>query len=506
MRKLLLATAAMVSLASAGEAQVSFTDSTIITGPNNYPVYSNQIFVTPLGHAQGKLGDLLAAACGINANHECNITGGTFTTGTITDSAVNGGTISGAAISSGTIDGAAISTSTIDNSDVTGGTITGSAISGGTIIGSAISGGTLAGLTSPLAVASGGLGSAVAPASGQIAIGNAGGTAYAPQTVSGDITLGNGGVTVVVGLSHVTNHTLPLTGLASQNTNTIVGANTTGSPTALTIPSCSASVDALIWTSNSGFGCNASVNAATLGGATFAAPGAIGGTTPGAGIFTGLTTTGTPAAGQLGNYAQTSTGDTTATVTITQASPGVITWTGGNLQNGSVVHFTTTGGLPTGLTVGVNYFVVAASANTFEVALTPGGTAITTTSAGTGVQTATASAILTTGVPASVASITLTAGNYDVYANGVFFADPTSTGSLFIASVSGIGATLPTVSVIEGVNSYGSATPAGVAPVLPTGAIHLTPITTTTYYLVVEAKFAIAGMQAGGVISAMRTP
>jgi hypothetical protein len=46
-----------------------------------------------------------------------------------------------------------------------------------------------------------------APSSGQILIGNAGGTAYAPQTVSGDVTITSGGVTAI-GASKVTNSML----------------------------------------------------------------------------------------------------------------------------------------------------------------------------------------------------------------------------------------------------------------------------------------------------------
>ena len=87
---------------------------------------------------------------------------------------------------------------------------------------------------------------------------------------------------------------LPLAGLLSQATNTIVGNATSGSavPTALSIGTCSTSSSAVIWTTNTGFGCNTSINAATLGSATFAAPGAIGGGTPGTGAFTAITATG----------------------------------------------------------------------------------------------------------------------------------------------------------------------------------------------------------------------
>ena len=67
-------------------------------------------------------------------------------------------------------------------------------------------------------------------------------------------------------------------------------------------------------------------------------------------------------------------------VTVTIASPGVFTL-GGNavLADDTAVQLTTTGALPTGLSVGTTYFVVNYSSGTFNLATTRGGTAITTT-------------------------------------------------------------------------------------------------------------------------------
>lgn len=76
------------------------------------------------------------------------------------------------------------------------------------------------------------------------------------------------------------------------------------------------------------------------------------------------------------------------TVTISNASPGVVSWTAHGLPNGSSLKLSTTGALPTGLTVGTTYYVVGAAANTFNLAATLGGTAINTSSAGSGVHTA----------------------------------------------------------------------------------------------------------------------
>lgn len=78
----------------------------------------------------------------------------------------------------------------------------------------------------------------------------------------------------------------------------------------------------------------------------------------------------------------------TSVVTITIASPGVITWNAHGLAAGQQVDFSTTGALPTGLTAGVDYYVVAPAANTFQVATTAGGTPINTTGTQSGVHTA----------------------------------------------------------------------------------------------------------------------
>lgn len=82
-------------------------------------------------------------------------------------------------------------------------------------------------------------------------------------------------------------------------------------------------------------------------------------------------------------------------VTIDVASPGVVTWPGGHaLDVGAPIVFEAEGGtLPTGLTSGTVYYVVAdgMTPTTFSVAEIPGGPAIDTTAAGTATKiTATA--------------------------------------------------------------------------------------------------------------------
>lgn len=78
----------------------------------------------------------------------------------------------------------------------------------------------------------------------------------------------------------------------------------------------------------------------------------------------------------------------TATVTMTIASPCVVTMTAHGLQNGSIVKFSTTGALPTGLVAGTTYFVKSVTTDTFQVAATYAGTSIITTGTQSGVHTA----------------------------------------------------------------------------------------------------------------------
>jgi hypothetical protein len=70
--------------------------------------------------------------------------------------------------------------------------------------------------------------------------------------------------------------------------------------------------------------------------------------------------------------------ETKTPVTISIASPGVVTFTAHGLANGQQFEFATTGALPTGFTAGTTYFVVNQAANTFQVSLTSGGAAINT--------------------------------------------------------------------------------------------------------------------------------
>lgn len=97
-------------------------------------------------------------------------------------------------------------------------------------------------------------------------------------------------------------------------------------------------------------------------------------------------------------------------VTITIATPGVVTWFYGahGMSGGESIVFTTTGALPTGITAGTTYYVLAASitSTTFRISDTPGGTAIDTTGTQSGIHTATVGSVSVIGTYTTTAVTT----------------------------------------------------------------------------------------------------
>lgn len=82
-----------------------------------------------------------------------------------------------------------------------------------------------------------------------------------------------------------------------------------------------------------------------------------------------------------------------ATVTISIATPGVVTWNAHGLMAGQQVQLSTTGALPTGLAAATTYFVIPVDANSFQLSATQNGAAINTTGSQSGVHTMTAISI-----------------------------------------------------------------------------------------------------------------
>lgn len=79
---------------------------------------------------------------------------------------------------------------------------------------------------------------------------------------------------------------------------------------------------------------------------------------------------------------------TEAVVTISIATPGVVTWVNHGLAASTPIIFSTTGTLPTGITAGTTYYVIADTVNSFKLSATIGGSTIATSGTQSGVHTA----------------------------------------------------------------------------------------------------------------------
>lgn len=78
-------------------------------------------------------------------------------------------------------------------------------------------------------------------------------------------------------------------------------------------------------------------------------------------------------------------------ITISISNPAIISYANHGFSAGSIVNFTTTGSLPTGLAVGTNYYVLAdgLSSGTFHISNTLNGTPIGTSGTQSGTQSCT---------------------------------------------------------------------------------------------------------------------
>lgn len=94
----------------------------------------------------------------------------------------------------------------------------------------------------------------------------------------------------------------------------------------------------------------------------------------------------------------------TSNVTVTIASPAVMTWTGHGLVSGQKIQLTTTGSLPTGLSANTTYWVTVIDANTFNLSTSlanaQSATFINTSGTQSGTHTATNISITLTLNPA----------------------------------------------------------------------------------------------------------
>ncbi|CAJ0778705.1 hypothetical protein LMG7141_00789 [Ralstonia condita] len=306
---------------------------------------------------------------------------------------------------------------------------------------------------------------------------------------------------------------VPLTGLATQGANTVLGNGTasTAAPTALAVPSCSAATNALLWTSGTGFSCNSGINAATLGGATFAAPGAIGGTTAGSGAFTTLTASSTVSGAGftslLSPYAPLASPALTGTPTAPTAAGNTNTtqlsttaFVEGEFAAPPVAGFGSTTARP-----------VAATTITASSTITPSQTAgivgtTTNNNANAGsfgeYQTATTTnTSMSNGAGANLTSISLTAGDWDVECSALFHPAGTTVITGLAVSVSTTSASLGALGTINYIQANYNT---GSNNYIPAPTTRISIAATTTTYCVGVANFGTSTMQGDGFIRARR--
>lgn len=142
----------------------------------------------------------------------------------------------------------------------------------------------------------------------------------------------------------------------------------------------------------------------------------------------------------------------TSTVTISIATPGVVTWNNHGLAAGQAVTLSTTGALPTGLTAGTTYYVLSPAANTFQLAATAGGAAIATSGSQSGTHTAIATPsqinagdTITGTVSGATATITKAMLRTGTWTN-------TPVGTLILSGVTGTfqsGETIKTAGIVR---------------------------------------------------------
>lgn len=229
------------------------------------------------------------------------------------------------------------------------------------------------------------------------------------------------------------------------------------------------------------------------------------------GNLPGSATNDDAAAGNVGEYIFATSSSPALAVTISNASPGIVTWASHGMSIGAAVNFTTTGGLPTGVTVGTTYYVSSQNyaAGSFAVSTTVAnalsGTSVNTSSAGSGTHTGVGNAILTTATAKDLTGVSLTPGDWDVWGSVAFSPNSSTTSTTALSWISTASATPPSAPNGGAYNSRNSSTPlTGDFGVYPVGAKRVSLSTTTPVYLSAYSVFAVSTNAAYGFISARR--
>jgi hypothetical protein len=273
---------------------------------------------------------------------------------------------------------------------------------------------------------------------------------------------------------------LTVTALASQAANTVV-ANATGSPaspTAVAMPSCSTSSSALDWTSGTGFTCNTTINASTLGG-TAAASYAL---------LASPTFTGTPAAPTAAAGTNTAQVATTANVISNFATPPTAGYGSTTPEPVAATTISATGLVSPSSTVGIKGTTTNDSAQAGSIGEVIAPTNLTAVS-------------LSSGVAANCSSVLLTAGDWEL--SGVIAFNPTGTTTIS-QTQSGISTTSATMGAGGTYQGIPGTVPVTYEPFTASPVVQIKIASTTTVYLVGLATFGTSTLTCSGFFSHIR--
>jgi hypothetical protein len=274
-----------------------------------------------------------------------------------------------------------------------------------------------------------------------------------------------------------------LASLAAQAANTVVGNATasSASPTAITVTGCNGAAQALQWTNGTGFGCNSSI----------ATSGANANITSLSGLSTSL------------SIAQGGTGRATLT------SHGVLVGEGASAINQTAAG--TTGQVLIGSTGADPAFGTSVAGLTFTSSITPqstggivGTTAADNANAGSVGEyiTATGTAVsLSSSAAANITSISLTAGDWDVWGASEFDAAGSTVISQTVSGISTTSLTFP-AEPFKAITNYTTIAGNLIAGPVPMQRISIP--STTTVYLICQSTFGTSTLTATGVIQARR--
>lgn len=262
-----------------------------------------------------------------------------------------------------------------------------------------------------------------------------------------------------------------LASLAAQAANTVVG-NATGSsasPTAITVTGCNGAAQALQWTNGSGFGCNSAI----------ATSGANSNITSLSGLSTAL------------SVAQGGTGATSAASALTNlgAAPTASPTFTGTVNTAAL---TATGAITPSQTAGI----VGTTTNNNANAGAVGEYVSSTLAIGSAVS-------LTNSTPTNITTISLTAGDWDVWGEVIINPAGSTTTSNVQGWVNTVSATAPATGLGAYVQFPYSGSTGGVVAA-STGTTRLSLASTTTVYLSAQATFATSTCSAYGFIAARR--